>query len=215
MMSTARTFRVIGIAAMHGVLYSSIGALDGAIGGKIMRDAGHDSYKVLESVRAGAAGAAIVGTAMGLFKEMLHLFDQQYEFLPREAAERERPHMDHSIEKAMAEIVFSILSMSAAGALGHLMLHKIAEMSLGQAVAALAVGATVIAAAFLAVFCCCFACGLCLETFCEGCWLGIWGKDKKDDVPAVRKESLSSIFASIQSGFQPDEEVVGTSSPQL
>lgn len=202
-MSTARTFRVIGIAAMHGVLYSSIGALDGAVGAKIMRDAGHDSYKVLESVRAGAAGAAIVGTAMGLFKEMLHLLDQQYEFLPREAAVREWPHMDSSIEKTLAEMVFSILSMSAAGALGHLMLHKIAEMSLGQAVAALAVGATVIAGAFLAVFCCCYACGR--------CWLGIGGKDKND---GVRKESLRSIFASLQSDFPPSEEMVVMNGPQ-
>ena len=152
-MSTARTLRILGIAAAHGAVYAGLGALDGVVGASILRDRGYENYDLAESAKTGAVGGASVGLLMGFYKEIVHLLDQLYVFLKRSEAERKAPHLYPNRHTLTAELAFSIPAMAIAGALGHVFLLKIAEMTLNQAIAALAVGAAVIAAPLVLLLC--------------------------------------------------------------
>jgi hypothetical protein len=194
--------RVLGKIALNGAGYAAGGAMDGAIGAKIMLDAGYDSYNILETVRAGAAGGAVVGAAVGIVKEIFHYIDVKYHITSDE--DRDFHHgYQHTEEKFIGEMIVSIALMAASGALGHEMLQAIAEMSLGMTAAALAVGSAVMAGACLALFCCCFACA-------KG--LGVKHRHEDSDSHMPR---LSAMRASIGSMWARDnapqaEEVVAT-----
>lgn len=215
-MSTTRKLTIIlGKSALNGLCYAAGGAIDGAIGAKVMEDGGHSGYDVLESVRVGAAGAAVVGTAVGLLKEFLHLLDQKYHFLGRDDDVRDKKHFDQSFELMMGEIVLGIGTMAAAGALGHEMLLSIAEMSLSASVVALSVGAAVMAAACLALFCCCYSCLCCCKAVRND-------SENRAEAPSfrdLRKTSIGDMFrkASASRGDveapAPDVKVVEVPEP--
>lgn len=162
MCSTRNIAKILGKAAVNGVIYSAFGAIDGAVGAAVMRRAHHTSYDVLESVRVGAAGAAVIGGAAGFAKELIHVLDKEFHFLPRSDEARNKDHFDNTIETAIGELIIGLATMAASGALGHEMLKSITQMSLAMCAFSLFVGSATIAGAFAALFCCCAACCCCL-----------------------------------------------------
>ena len=198
MSSTRYCIGVFGLVAMHGVFYAATGAIDGAIGAKVMQDAGYEGYHVLQSVRMGAAGGAVVGAAVGLTKELLHALDQKFEFLPRDPNLRAIKHYQQTVELGVGEIILSIASMAASGALGFKMLMHFMTMSLQQAVIALTVGSSIMCAASLALVACCYCCVVC----CVGA-LAKQPTTPDYDMGTFRKASLGSIFASMSQAPAP------------
>jgi len=162
MCSSRKIAKILGIAAINGALYAAGGAINGAIGASVMRDAHHDGYNVLESVRMGAAGGAVIGAAIGMVKEILHVLDKEFDILCRSDEARNKDHFDNSIQTAVGELILSLATITASGALGHEMLKDMIHMSLQMSVVALLVGSAVFAGAFLALACCCIGCCLCL-----------------------------------------------------
>ena len=208
MSSTRYVLGVFGIMTVHGLVYAASGAVDGAIGAKVMQDAHHDGYNVLQSVRAGAAGGAVVGAAIGLAKEMLHLLDQRFHFIPREENQRTSRHFDQGVELLVAETVLAIGSMAASGALGYKMLTQHLTMTLQHVVIALTVGSAVLSAAALALLVCCCACVAC----CVKGGLKLKQSNTDDSAPdlnvaSIRKWSLGSMLSSTASSA-PAPEVV-------
>jgi len=153
---------VLGKIVLAGAGYAAGGTIAGSIGAKVMQDAGYDGYDILEAVRTGAAGGAVVGATIGILKELFHLIDVKYHITSDEDRDFHRGY-EHTWEKFVGEMVVSIGAMAAAGAIGHEMLMEIAKMSLGMTVAALAVGEAVFAGAFLALGACCCCCLLCCK----------------------------------------------------
>ena len=195
MCSTRKIAKMVGVAAINGAVYAACGAIDGAIGGRVMRDAHHDGYSVIESVRMGAAGGAVIGAAIGLSKEILHVLDKEFHFLCRSDEARSKDHFDNSIESTIGELILGIATMAAAGALGHEMLREMTHMSLAMSAVALSVGSAVFAGAFLALACCCMGC-LCCLALTKACVSGDSGPRASIELPSFsdfRKTSISDV----------------------
>ena len=114
-------------------MYIDGGAASGATGAAILKAAGKVGYSVLEGARVGAAGNAVVGPVMSIAAEIV----ERYCSCEDESTKKTK-------RDALVELILSIGTSTLGGMLGHAMLAPIAEMSLEQTAAALAVGSSTI-----------------------------------------------------------------------
>jgi hypothetical protein len=120
--------------------YAAGGAASGAAGAAILKKVGLAGFSALEGAKVGAAGNAVVGSALSIAALIIdHCCDCK----------------DKSDKKsqinALAEVIISVGTSTLGGILGHAMLSHIAEMSLEQTAAALAVGSSSIIGGALAI----------------------------------------------------------------
>ena len=135
--------KIIGKLILNGAVYATGGAMNGAVGAKILSDGGYTGYSVLEATRVGAAGNAVVGASIGIFKELTSRIccDESNKNKNRKA----------DIAKILGEIALSVGTTTLGGMLGHTMLKQIADMSLEKTAAAMAVGSSTIIGAATAL----------------------------------------------------------------
>lgn len=146
--------------------HAALGAVSGAIGAKILIDAGYEGYSVLETTRAGAVGNIIMGAGVGCIKACT--------FFNRPS----RVQQDGTfIALTICEGVASVGTTILGGVLGRVMINTIAEMPLSKIAAAMAVGNGALIAAItvlaLMIACCYYLNIMCNPKAVRGEILGL------------------------------------------